>query len=117
MDEARLRAGDPLSGALLETYAAQNLASILDAEWPEARLGYWHVQGCHKVDFVIEAGRECLVVEIKSAARWGERDLARLRAFLAKTPACRAALLAYGGTETVKLGERLWAAPLTAVLE
>ncbi len=117
VDEARLRAGDPMSGALLETYAAQNLAAILDAEWPEARLAYWHVQGRHEVDFVIEAGRECLAVEIKAASRWDERDLAGLRAFLAKTPACRAALLAYGGAETVKLGERLWAVPLAAVLE
>ncbi len=117
VDEARLRAGDPMSGALLETYAAQNLAAILDAEWPEARLAYWHVQGRHEVDFVIEAGRECLAVEVKATSRWDERDLAGLRAFLANTPACRAALLAYGGAETVKLGERLWAAPLAAVLE
>jgi hypothetical protein len=40
-----------------------------------------------------------------------------LRAFLAKTPRCRAALLAYGGTETLKLADRLWAVPLAAVLD
>ncbi|MBI1942888.1 MAG: ATP-binding protein, partial [Betaproteobacteria bacterium] len=38
VDEARFEAGDPLSGALRETYVAQNLAAILDSEWPEARL-------------------------------------------------------------------------------
>lgn len=117
LDESRLKTGDPMSGALLETYAAQNLAAILDSDWPEARLGYWHVQGRHEVDFVIESGRDCLAVEIKAAARWDDRDLAGLRAFLDQTPRCRAAFLAYRGTEIVKLADRLWAAPLAAVLE
>jgi hypothetical protein len=116
LDASRLKAGDPMSGALLETYVAQNLAAILGSEWPEARLGYWHVQGRHEVDFVIESGRDCLAVEIKAAARWDDHDLAGLRAFLDQTPRCRAAFLAYGGTETVKLAARLWAAPLGAVL-
>lgn len=117
IDESRLTAGDPLSGALLETYVAQNLVANLDADWPEARLSYWHVQGRHEVDFVIEAGRDCIAIEVKAAARWNDRDLAGLRAFLDKTPRCRAAVLAYGGSEVVKLADRLWAAPLAAVLE
>lgn len=117
VDESRLTAGDPLSGALLETYVAQNLVAILDADWPEARLSYWHVQGRHEVDFVIEAGRDCIAIEVKAAARWNDRDLAGLRAFLDKTPRCRAAFLAYGGSEVVKLADRLWATPLAAVLE
>lgn len=106
-----------MSGPLLETYVAQNLASILGSDWPAARLGYWHVQGRYEVDFVIESGRDSLAVEVKSASQWDDRDLAGLRAFVDKTPGCRAALLAYGGTETVRLGERLWAAPIAAVLE
>ena len=65
---------------------------------------------------MIESGRENLALEVKSASQWDDRDLAGLRAFLDKTPGCRAALLAYGGTGTVRLGERLWAAPLAAVL-
>jgi len=117
IDESRLTAGDPLSGALLETYVAQNLVANLDADWPEARLSYWHVQGRHEVDFVIEAGRDCIAIEVKAAARWNNRDLAGLRAFLDKTPRCRAAFLAYGGSEVVKLADRLWAAPLAAVLD
>ena len=116
VDASRLEAGDAMSGALLETYVAQNLAAILDSDWPEARLGYWHVQGRHEVDFVIEAGRDNLAVEIKAAARWDDRDLAGLRAFLDHTPHCRAAFLAYGGTEIVKLADRLWAAPIATVL-
>jgi predicted AAA+ superfamily ATPase len=108
---------DTLRGALLETYVAQNLAAIVEADWPEARLAYWHVQGRHEVDFIIESGRDCMAIEVKSAARWDDRDLAGLRAFLEKTRRCRVAILAYGGSQTVKLGERLWAAPLAAMLE
>jgi predicted AAA+ superfamily ATPase len=117
LDESRLKTGDPMWGALLETYFAQNLAAILESEWPEARIAYWHVQGRHEVDFVIESGRDSLAIEIKAAARWDDRDLAGLRAFLGKTPRCRAACLAYRGTEIVRLSDRLWAVPLAAVLE
>ena len=109
-------ASEAMKGALLETYAAQNLAALLESEWTGARLSYWHVQGRYEVDFVIEKGRETLAIEIKSAARWDERDLAGLKAFLDKTKQCRLAILAYGGRETVRLGDRLWAVPLAAVL-
>jgi len=113
---ADLDTEDPLWGALLETYVAQNLGAILGSDWPEARLSYWHVQGRHEVDFVIEVGREALALEVKASARWDDRDLAGLRAFLDKTPRCRLGVLAYGGTESVKLGDRLWAIPLSLVL-
>ncbi len=116
LDGTRLKPGDPMWGALLETYVAQNLAAILEADWPEACLGYWHVQGRHEVDFVVETGGNTLAIEVKAAARWAERDLAGLRAFLDKTPRCRAALLAHGGSDSVKLGDRLWAVPLATIL-
>jgi predicted AAA+ superfamily ATPase len=67
---------DPLYGALLETYVAQNLLSILSARWQNASMYFWTVQGRHEVDFIIEAGRSCIALELKSAARWQEKDLA-----------------------------------------
>lgn len=109
-------ANDSIKGALLETYAAQNLAAILESEWHGTRLSYWHVQGRYEVDFVIEQGQETMAVEVKAAARWNDRDLVGLKAFLEKTPHCRLAILAYGGGETVRLAERLWAVPLAVLL-
>jgi predicted AAA+ superfamily ATPase len=111
-----LQDDEPLRGALLETYVAQNLRAMLEARWPAARLSFWHVQGRYEVDFVIEAGRECLAVEVKSSGRWTERDLAGLRAFLDCTRRCRAAILAYAGDAAVQLGDRLFAVPLATVL-
>lgn len=109
-------ADDPLSGAMFETYAAQNLEALLAAHWPHARLAFWNIQGRHEVDFVIEAGRACLAIEVKSASRWTDKALSGLRAFLAVTPSCRAAILAHNGSTAVRLGDRLWAVPLGMLL-
>jgi predicted AAA+ superfamily ATPase len=107
---------DPLYGPLFETYAAQNLSSILAATLPDAGLHFWAVQGRNEVDFVIESGRACIALEFKSASRWHGRDLAGLKAFLSATPHCRAAILCHNGEATVRLGEKLWALPTGLVL-
>ncbi|MEI7940948.1 MAG: DUF4143 domain-containing protein [Verrucomicrobiota bacterium] len=107
---------DLLRGALFETYVAQNLAALLEAHLPDAQLAFWHEQGRHEVDFVIELGRRIFGIEVKAATRWGEGDLTGLRAFLERTPGCVAAVLAYNGKEAVKLGERLFAIPIGQLL-
>lgn len=106
----------PLTGALFETYVAQNLLGIIDARWPEAHLYFWSVQGRHEVDFVIEAGSSCMALEIKSGASWAARDLSGLKAFLSATPHCRAAILGYNGSDALRLGEKMWAIPLNLIL-
>lgn len=108
--------GDPIWGALLENHVATNLAALLEAHWPSARLFFWSIQGRQEVDFVIEAGRKTLAIEVKAATRWHERDLGGLKAFLAATPSCQAGILAHNGTDAVSLGDRLWAVPLGMLL-
>jgi predicted AAA+ superfamily ATPase len=107
---------DALYGAIFETYVAQNLLSILNAKWHNASLFFWTVQGRHEVDFVIEAGRSCMALELKSAARWQEKDLTGLRAFLSATPHCKAAILCHNGENAVQLGQKLWSLPISLVL-
>jgi len=107
---------DLLRGALYETYVAQNLAALLEAHLPDAQLTYWHEQGRHEVDFVVETGRKVVAVEVKAATRWDESDLAGLHAFVGRTPACVAAVLAYNGREAVQLGDKLFAIPLGHLL-
>ncbi len=109
-------ADDPMRGALFETYVALNLAAICAATWPEARLHFWSVQGRFEVDFVVEVGRDCIAIEVKAAERWDSHDLSGLRAFLNAAPRCRAAILAYNGSEAVALGDRLWAIPVGMLL-
>lgn len=107
---------DLLRGAVYETYVAQNLAALLETHLPDAQLTYWHEQGRHEVDFVIETGRKVFAVEVKAATRWDDGDLAGLRAFVDRTPACTAAVLAYNGREAVHLDNRLFAIPLGHLL-
>jgi predicted AAA+ superfamily ATPase len=107
---------EPLKGAMFETYVAQNLSGIIDSRWTDAKLYFWNVQGRHEVDFVIEEGNRCLAIEVKASARWEDRDFSGLRAFLSTTPNCIAAILAYNGTRVVKLGEKIWAIPLSIIL-
>lgn len=101
---------------MLETYVHQNLAALCETAWPEAEIGYWHVQGRYEVDFVIRVGRDTLALEVKRASRWDDRDLKGLRAFLAADRQCRGGVLAYMGDTLVPLSERLWAVPIGTVL-
>jgi predicted AAA+ superfamily ATPase len=105
-----------LKGSLYETYLAQNLRALLEAAAPDARLCFWNDQGRHEVDFVIENGRDVFAVECKSATRWSEGDAAGLKAFLRRTPACKAAILAHNGTTAVCLADRLFALPIGLLL-
>jgi predicted AAA+ superfamily ATPase len=107
---------DVLKGAMFETFAAQNLLAIINSRWIDAGLYFWNVQGRHEVDFIIEADNRCIAIEVKAAARWTDKDISGLRAFLASTPHCIAAILAYNGTEFVKLADKIWAIPLGIIL-
>ncbi len=116
MNKFQMDYREPLLGALFETYVAQNLLAIIDSRWKEAQLYFWNVQGRHEVDFVIEVGRKCLAIEVKSSSRWQKKDLSGLEAFLGTTPHCIGAVLCYNGTEAVRLGDKMWALPLDLVL-
>jgi len=107
---------DPLIGAMFETYVAENLQNIINARWGRAQLYYWNIQGRYEVDFIIEAGRHCMAIEAKLGPRWQDRDLSGLRAFLSATPHCKGAILGHNGMDAVKLGEKIWALPLSLIL-
>jgi len=106
----------PFSGALLECYVLQNLEGILTAHSSGTRICYWHVQGRHEVDFVIETGFGTIAIEVKNSSRWQDRDLSGLRAFIATSPSCLAGILAYAGSRPVSLGDKIWAVPIPTLL-
>jgi len=112
----KLDTTEPLCGALLESYVAQNLLSILSCHMPEANIAYWNIQGRHEVDFIVEIGRETIAIEVKHGTRWHERDLAGIKAYLESVKDCRAALLAYSGTEVLRLEDKIWAVPAALLL-
>ncbi len=111
-----LAADEPLRGALFETFVFQNLTAILGAHSPRAEVTFWSIQGRYEVDFVVSTPRQAIAIEVKAASHFGRRDLRGLAAFTAKTPECRAGVLAYNGSEAVALGNDLYAIPIAMLL-
>ena len=116
VDNLGADADEPMRGPLYETYVHQNLAGILASRLPRCELGFWSVQGRHEVDFVVSRGRDVVAIEVKAGRRFHDKELGGLRAFVDKTPGVRAAVLAYNGVETVKLGDKLYAVPLSTLV-
>lgn len=106
----------PFQGALLENYVAQNLHGIFSSYYPEAKITYWNIQGRYEVDFIIEINRETIAMEVKNSSRWYDHDLTGIRAYLNSAPRCRAGILAYNGTEVIKLEDKIWLVPIHLLL-
>jgi len=83
---------------------------------PDAKPYFWNVQGRHEIDFVIEKGSRCIAIEVKDKKRWDAGDLSGLKTFLETTPHCIAGILAHNGTESVKVGEKIWAIPAGMII-
>jgi len=103
---------ESLRGSLLESYVAQNLQGILSVYYPEVKITYWNIQGRYEVDFIIEIGRNTIAIEVKNGSRWQEKDLVGIKAYLNSAKECNAAILAYTGTEILKLKDRIWVVPI-----
>lgn len=116
VDNLSPTSGEPLRGALLETYVGQNLLAILGSHLPRATVSFWSVQGRYEVNFVVTSGKASIGIEVKAATRFGDRDLAGLKAFLEQASGARAGILAYNGTEAVALGTNLFAIPIGLLL-
>ncbi|MFA5858040.1 MAG: ATP-binding protein [Elusimicrobiota bacterium] len=106
----------PFSGALWESYTAQNLASIISSNLPNAEIAYWNIQGRYEVDFIIETGGRTIAIEVKSGSRWRTEDLTGLKAYMNNSQNCTAALLVYNGKEVLKLENKIWAVPISLLL-
>ncbi|MDI6865268.1 MULTISPECIES: ATP-binding protein [Thermodesulfovibrio] len=107
---------EPLMRALFEIYVAQNLLLIIESRWQGANLYFWHIQGRYEVDFVVEAQNKCIAIEVKAGEKWEDRELSGLKAFVNNTENCIAGVVAYNGTNIVRLGDKLWAIPLSVLL-
>ena len=93
----------------------RKLLAILGAHLPDARLYYWRLRRGDEVDFIVEAGRKVLAIEIKWASRLGPNDRKGLQTFRQSCPRCFVGILGYSGTEVIPLGEGLWAVPLATL--
>jgi predicted AAA+ superfamily ATPase len=94
----------------------QNIAAILSAYLPEARLYHYRSHSGLEVDFIIECGERVIAVEAKSSSRVDARDLKALSEFVGREKRCVAGFVVHTGRETVRIGERMWSLPLGILL-
>lgn len=115
-DEKRLRRDDQVTGKALENFVAMEL--VRHAESSEAIPSAFHYRrGRDEIDLILEdrAGDIC-AVEVKASATINKRDwqvLARLRD--ARSESFRCGVLIYTGAQTIPLGDRLFAVPLSGL--
>jgi predicted AAA+ superfamily ATPase len=89
-----------------------DLVTWRDARAERAEVLYWRTVTGEEVDFVIEAGRRLLPVEVKATSRPRLADAAGLRAFRQEYPkAAHSGLVLHAGSQLEWLGEDALAAP------
>ncbi len=109
---ARHLAGGDATGAHLENLILSDLLAWRELVAPRPGICHWRTANQEEVDFVIEAGRTLLPIEVKATTRPSHRDARHLLTFLAThSPAARAALLLHAGNETIRLEDRVLAVP------
>ena len=109
------------AGALLETFAANEIARQLSSGSERMHLHHYRDGAGHEADLVIERADGAIVaVEVKATASPGPdhlRHLAWLRDHLdAVSPTTfRAGVLLHTGSRRLKVGDRLYSAPIDAL--
>jgi len=100
------------TGAHLENLVLHDLLCWRDARVERAELLYWRTATGEEVDFVVEAGRRLLPIEVKATPRPRLRDAAPLRAFRAEYgKAARSGLLLHTGSTVEWLAPDVLAVP------
>jgi hypothetical protein len=104
----------PLYGAMVETFAHQNIAALCGASPDAPGILYWRTASGIEVDLILETAAGLLPVEIKAARKVVERDAAGLSAFMSEHPrTARFGVVLYGGSEVLPIGDRCLAVPLS----
>ncbi|HWO89941.1 MAG TPA: ATP-binding protein, partial [Gemmatimonadales bacterium] len=109
---ARHLAGGEVSGAHLENLVLADLVAWRELATPRPEVLYWRTVNQEEVDFVIEAGRKLLPIEVKATARPSHRDARHLITFRSEYgKAVLGGLVLHTGEEVFWLAEGILAAP------
>jgi predicted AAA+ superfamily ATPase len=104
-------------GTVLETFVFGELLKHATTTDGDYNLMYYRDADKFEVDVVIENGAAELVgIEVKAAATVKESDLRGLKKLASLTGGTfKIGVLLYDGTETLPVGDRLWAAPISSL--
>lgn len=104
-------------GEHLENIVLHDLLVWRDSRLTPAELSYWRTTNGDEVDFVIEANRQLLPIEVKSGPAPRLRDIKHLRAFLEQyEDMSRCGLLLHDGDSLEWLAPNVLAAPWWMVI-
>ncbi|AZZ56702.1 hypothetical protein C5E08_12895 [Rathayibacter iranicus] len=104
-------------GAVLESHVVNQLTTAIAWSDHEVRAFYWRsaAQKGHEVDLVLIDERDRAVgIEVKTSRSVHERDINGILA-LADQRGLHRGFVFYGGAETIRLRENIWAVPLSAL--
>lgn len=104
-------------GHVLETFVYGELLKHATSADGDYQLLYYRDHDQFEVDVVVEnAGGQLVGVEIKAAASVGTSDLRGLKRLASIAgDQFKLVVILYDGTETLPLGNRLWAAPISSL--
>ena len=117
-DERRIGEDDQITGKVLENFVAMELLRLADWADTDTRL-YHYRQGRAKIDLILESrAGDIAAIEVKATATLRPRDyaaIAKLRD--ARGTHFKAGIVVYAGQQTVPLGDRMWAVPVSGLWE
>jgi uncharacterized protein len=115
-DEPRIASDDQITGRLLESFVAMEIVKHRDWAQTDARIHHYR-DGRDEIDLVLEnRSGEIAAIEVKAGATLAARDwraLAKLRDRVGAR--FRAGVVIHSGRQTIPLGDRLWAIPLSGL--
>jgi uncharacterized protein len=115
-DETRIALDDQLTGKILENFVAMEILKHLG--WSTSRARLYHYQRDREdVDLVLErADGQIVAIEVKARATIGSQDykwLIKLRE--RRDSSFAAGVVIHPREQTIPLGDRLWALPISAL--
>lgn len=117
MSDEEIQQGRTRFGNVQETFVFGELLKHTATSEGDYRLLYYRDADKVEVDIVIENAAGSLVgVEVKAAATVKERDLHGLKKLSGIAgDQFKLGVLLYNGTETLPLGDKIWAAPIASL--
>jgi uncharacterized protein len=115
-DERRIAADDQVTGKALENFVVTEV--LKHADWSQIDTTAHHYrQREEEIDLVLESrAGELVAIEVKAATSVARRDIRpmeRLRDSIGER--FRAGVIVCASTQTIPLGDRLWAVPISGL--
>lgn len=115
-NEVRIATDDQVTGKILENFVAMEV--LKHADWAQTNTRQYHWRdGRDEVDIVLESrSGEIAAIEVKAAATLDTRDsrpMVKLRD--RRRDSFVAGVVLYTGQQTVPLGDRVWAMPISGL--